>query len=228
MQPVTLLTVMLALTVAAGQPAAQPSAQRFDYLVRGDFFAGVAGDEARLNKAIDLCERTLAENPNHPEALVWHGAATLVRSGQSFRTGDMVKGGELWGRGLEEMNRAVALAPENVGVLIPRGATLLEATRNLKPDAARPLIESAVADYEHVLALQTPYFDRLGDHAKGELLFGLADGFHRLGQHDKARAYFERLIKDAPASGQAPRAREWLAGGTVPKTNGASCVGCHK
>ena len=75
---------------------------------------------------------------------------------------------------------------------------------------------------------QTPYFDRLGDHAKGELLFGLADGFHRLGQHDKARAYFERLIKDAPASGQAPRAREWLAGGTVPKTNGASCVGCHK
>src|SRR5437588_6704389 len=167
MQPVTLLTVMLALTVAAGQPASQPAAQRFDYLVRGDFFAGIAGDEARLNKAIDLCERTLAENPNHPEALVWHGAATLVQSGQAFRKGDLGKGGELWARGLEEMNRAVALTPDNVGVLIPRGATLLEATRNLKPDAERPLIESAVANYERVSAVKTPYLSTLRHHAKG-------------------------------------------------------------
>src|SRR5438034_4330890 len=136
MQLVTLVTLTLALTIAAGQPAPQPGVQRFDYLVRADFFAGVAGDEARMKKAIDLCDRTLAENPNHPEALVWHGAATLVQSGQAFRKGDLAKGGELWGRGLEEMNRAAALAPDNVGVLIPRGATLLEATRNLKPDAA--------------------------------------------------------------------------------------------
>src|SRR5437899_1397445 len=221
-----LVTTILATALAIQTP--QPPPQRFDRLVRADFFAGVAGDEVRLKKAMDTCERALAENPKQPEALVWHGAALLVQSGKAFQTGDMNAGGQLWQRGLGEMNEAVALAPDNVGVLIPRAATLLEATRSVPPAAARPLLESAVANYERVLAIQAPYFDTLGDHPKGELLFGLAEGYHRLGEHDKARAYFERLMKDAPASGQVRKAREWLSTGTVPKTAGPACVGCHK
>jgi len=221
-----LVTTILATALAIQTP--QPPPQRFDRLVRADFFAGVAGDEVRLKKAMDTCERALAENPKQPEALVWHGAALLVQSGKAFQTGDMNAGGQLWQRGLGEMNEAVALAPDNVGVLIPRAATLLEATRSVPPAAARPLLESAVANYERVLAIQAPYFDTLGDHPKGELLFGLAEGYHRLGEHEKARAYFERLLKDAPASGQVQKAREWLATGTVPKTAGPACVGCHK
>ena len=64
---------VVALMLSAAQaPAA--GQQRFDYLVRADFFAGIAGDEARMKKAQDLCEKTLAEHPTHPEALVWHGA----------------------------------------------------------------------------------------------------------------------------------------------------------
>ena len=85
-----------------------------------------------------------------------------------------------------------------------------------------------VADYEHVLELQSSYFNTLGDHPKGELLFGLAEGYSRLGQQDKARLYFERLVKDAPASGQTPKAKQWLADGTLPKNQGLGCVGCHK
>src|SRR5947207_15361062 len=112
-----LVTFVIALVVAAGQAAQQPPqapVQRFDYLVRGDFFAGAAGDQARLKKAIDVCERTLADNPKHAEALVWHGAALLVQSGQAFQKGDMAAGGQLWDRGLGEMNEAAALAPDNV------------------------------------------------------------------------------------------------------------------
>ena len=83
-------------------------------------------------------------------------------------------------------------------------------------------------NYERVLEIQAPIFATLGDHAKGELLFGLAEGWNRLGDKEKARRYFDRLIADAPTSGQTPKAREWIATGTVPKSNGASCVGCHK
>src|SRR5439155_20496427 len=124
--PLATFVIAFALTLAAGQTSPTPqvsqaAAQRFDYLVRADFFAGVAGDEARLQKAIDVCERTLADNPKHPEALVWHGAAALVQSGRAFQGGDMSAGGQLWERGLREMNEALALAPDNVGVLIPRG-----------------------------------------------------------------------------------------------------------
>jgi TolA-binding protein len=98
----------------------------------------------------------------------------------------------------------------------------------MPPDPARPLLESAIANYERVLVIQEPLFPTLGDHAKGELLFGLAEGSARLGRQDKAKMYFERLIADAPTSGQTPRAKEWMATGTIPKASGLGCVGCHK
>jgi tetratricopeptide (TPR) repeat protein len=219
---------ILALAVMAAQGLPQ-TPQRFDYLVRDDFFAGVAGDDARLQRVMDFCERTLADNPQHAEAMVWHGAALLVKSGRAFTKGDFNEGGPLFSKGLNEMNDAVTLAPDNPGVLIPRAATLLEATRGMPPASGNPLLESAVHNYEHVLDTQAPYWDKLGDHAKGELLFGLAEGYHRLGQHDKARTYFERLIHDAPQSGQAPKAREWMASGKVPTTDrSTNCTGCHK
>jgi tetratricopeptide (TPR) repeat protein len=225
-----LITVMAAaLTLQAAQnPPTSTSAQRFDYVVREDFFAGLRGDDARLARVIGVCEEALALNPNHAEARVWHGAVLLVRASQALQKGDVSTGGPLFDRGIKEMNEAVALTPDNPGVLIPRGAVLLEATRNMSPDIARPLLQSAVQNYERALEVQAPTFAALGDHAKGELLFGLADGWSRLGDGDKARRYVERVIADAPTSGRTANARAWIATGVVPKIDGLSCVGCHK
>jgi tetratricopeptide (TPR) repeat protein len=219
-----------AFMCAATMTATAQTPARFDMVVRTDFFAGFGGDEARLKKGMEACERVLADNANHPEALVWHGSGLAFQAGMAFMRGDQQTGIDLWTRGLGEMDRAVTLAPENVGVLIPRGAMLMQATRNMPPQFAKPLLEKGVGDYEKTLALQdaSGYFATLGDHPKGELLFGLAEGYSRLGQPEKARAYFERLIKDAPNSGQTPKAREWIATGTLPKTTGLGCVGCHK
>jgi tetratricopeptide (TPR) repeat protein len=216
------------LSMAVGLGAQAPAPARFDMLVRSDFFAGFGGDAARLTRGMEVCERTLADNPRHAEALVWHGAGLAFQGGMAFQKGDAQTGADLWGRGLAEMDRAVALEPDSVGVRVPRGALLLQATRYMDPGGARPLVEKAVGDYERTLAIQSAYFDTMGDHPKGELLFGLAEGYTRLGDMDKARTYFERLVKDAPASGQAPKARDWLATGTLPRSQGLGCVGCHK
>lgn len=224
----TMIVASLALAALLLQNAPAAAPQRFDYLVRADFFAGLAGDEARMKRAIDLCEKTLAENPRHVEALVWHGAGLLGQARVAFQKGDMTTGGPLFDRAIKEMNEAMTLAPDNPAVLIPRGAVLLEATRFMPPDIGRPLLESAVRSYERVLEIQAPIFSTMGDHPKGELLFGLAEGSARLGDQAKARAYFERLISDAPGSGQAPKAKVWMETGEVPKSNGPSCVGCHK
>jgi hypothetical protein len=126
------------------------------------------------------------------------------------------------------MHRAVALEPDNIGVRVPRGAVLLQASRGLPDEGRRPILELAVGDYEHVLALQTPHFATLSEHARGQLLFGLADGSARLGRLDKAREYFNRLVTDAPDSALTPRARQWLTEGTLPAETGLGCVGCHK
>ena len=87
-----------------------------------------------------------------------------------------------------------------------------------------------VGDYEKTLSIQTAAgsFATLGDHPRGELLFGLAEGYSRLGNASKARRYFDRLIAEASTSGHAPDAKEWLATGILPKTTGLGCVGCHK
>lgn len=223
---VVLATAIFAPSLAAQQPAQQ----RFDMAVRADFFAGFGGDAARLARGMQICERTLTDNPKHAEAMVWHGAGLSFQAGMAFQKGDMTTGGELWDRGQAEMDAAVALAPESVAVLIPRGALLLQATMNMPAEMGRPLLERAVGDYEKVLAIQTASgsFGTLGDHPKGELLFGLAEGYSRLGQPDKARMYFDRLMKDAASSGHVPQAKEWLATGTLPKGTALGCVGCHK
>src|SRR5262245_44278616 len=99
--------------------------QRFDMLVREDFFAGMAGDTARFDKAMKVTEDTLAREPNHAEAKVWHGSGVLFRAGLAFQNGDMSQGMELWQKGLAEMDQAVRLSPSSISVLIPRGASLI-------------------------------------------------------------------------------------------------------
>jgi tetratricopeptide (TPR) repeat protein len=221
--------VNLLLALAIALAPVQTPAVSWDYtIVRADMFAGLAGDAARFAKAMEACEQTLARDPKHPEALVWHGSGLFFQAGQALRQGDMAKGGPLWERGLAEMHAAVALAPDSLAVIIPRGAVLLQAARFVPPAMAKPLLETGVADYERVLDLQKAYFTTLGDHPKGELLFGLADGYARLGDTVKARAYFERLVADAPTSGQTPRGRAWLETGVVPEAAGLGCFGCHK
>ena len=207
----------------------QAASDAWEYTtVRADMFAGLAGDTARFAKAMEACERTLARDPKHAEALVWHGSGLFFQAGQAFQRGDMATGGPLWERGLGEMNEAVSLAPNSLAVVIPRGAVLLQASRVVPSPMAEPLLRTGVGDFEHVLELQQSYFQTLGDHAKGELLFGLADGYARLGDKVKARAYFDRLIAEAPTSGHAPRGRAWIETGVVPPAPGLGCFGCHK
>jgi tetratricopeptide (TPR) repeat protein len=206
--------------------ANQKQEERFDLLVRDDFFAGFTGDKESLDRAMKVCEQMLAKNPKHAEALVWHGSGLLFISGQHFQKGDSQKGIELWTRGLKEMDEAVALAPENVGVLIPRGAVLLSASAQAPPEFGKPLLEKALGDYEKVLKIQQAYFDKLSSHARGELLFGLAEGWNRRGDAEKARSYFERLVKEAKGTGRDKQAAMFLEKGSLPP-NAQMCTGCH-
>lgn len=209
--------------------ARSSSPERFDFLVRAEFFAGFAGDQAALDRGMKVCEDTLAKNPNHAEALVWHGGGLVFIAGQAFQKADIRKGVELWDRGLKEMDRAVELEPANVGVLIPRGASLLTASRFVQDKAAaRALLEKGVSDYEKVLDLQKPYFASLSGHARGELLFGLAEGWARLGDTVKARVSFQRIVIECKDSGRYPQAAAWLEKGTLAGIDTMSCTGCHK
>jgi hypothetical protein len=231
--PLASALCVIALIAAIG---AAPSAQqatapiaRFDELVRSDFFAGVAGDSAALDRAMRFIEQTLAKDSSRADALVWHGAGLVTRAWQAIDRGDRATGATLWQQGLGEMNEAVAREPENIAVLVPRGAVLLEVSRLVEdPEEARLLLATGVGDYEKVLSLQAAYFKYLSEHARGELLFGLAEGLHRLGERTRAQTYFDRLRTEAKDSDYGKIADAWLEdpSGTMARRSG--CVGCHK
>ena len=220
----TTVTVFGLSLAVLGLAAAQ---ERFDMRVRNDFFAGFAGNQEALDRAMKLCEEELTRNPENAAALVWHGSGVFVQSRTYFQAGDPAKGVEFWQRGLGEMDKAVTMAPDNLGVRIPRGAVLLTASRSL-PDAerARPLIEKGVGDFEHALEIQKPYFDTLGTHPRGELLIGLADGYARLGKGEQATAFFERIRATLPGTAYAASAEKWLSTKTLAPRE-AGCLGCH-
>ena len=218
---------MKQLLILAGIAAAVVlAADRFDKVVRQDFFLGFTGNETALDRAMKVTEDTLAENPKHAEALVWHGAGLLYRSGKLFRAQDFQTAMPIYQQALKEMDQAVDIAPDHLGVRIPRGASLMTAARNTPdPSRARPLLERAASDFQAAYDMQATYLDQIGDHPMSELLMGLADTYYRLGDENKARTYFEKLLAMGKASPHEEEAKEWLA--TKKLTGQVRCVGCH-
>ena len=214
-----LMIVLLGAAVLSSQ-------ERFDLKVRTYFFAGFAGDTASLEKGMKMCEDALAENPKNAEALVWHGSGVLFSAGQAFQKGDQQKGGELWQRGLKEMDDAVELAPDDLGVRIPRGAVLLNASHFVPAEMARPLIEKGVSDFEKAYEIQAPRLAELPTHPRGELLIGLADGYSRLGNPERAYVWFERIQKEMKGTPYEKSANAWFETKSLTAAQGG-CLGCH-
>jgi tetratricopeptide (TPR) repeat protein len=220
LQKTTLAAVMI---LASGLLFSQ---DRFDMKVRNYFFAGLAGDTASLQKGMTICEQILASDPKQPEALVWHGTGLVSESRAAFQKGDQQNGAALWQRGLDEMDQAAAMAPNDLGVRIVRGAVLLIASQYLPTEAAHPLIEKGLTDYEKAYSVQGPDLSRLGTHKSGELMIGIADAYARLGQPDQAQQWFERIQKELPGTPYASSAGVWLETKTLAPRQ-AGCLSCH-
>jgi hypothetical protein len=212
----------------AAKPAAPPVAKaevRFDERVRADFFDGLRGDTAAMDRAMKVCEDELAKNPKHAEAMVWHGAGVVGRASLAFRAGDSAKGMELYTKGLGEMDAAVELEPKNIGVRIPRGAVVLAMAPFVPEPEKSKLLERGVADYETTYALQKTAFDGLTLHSREQLLYGLVDGYANMKKLDKATEKFALMQKQAVGSELLPRAEKRSRGEAVDGVT--PCEQCH-
>jgi tetratricopeptide (TPR) repeat protein len=215
--------IAFGLSFANGIKAAE---ERFDAKVRQDFFAGFAGDKAALARGMSVTEAALKENPKNAEAMVWHGTGLFSQAGAAFRAGDQDNGMELFTKAMTEMDDAVALEPNRIAVRIPRGAVLLKASVYMPEEVAAPLIEKGISDYEKAYDIQKDRLAEMGEHPRGELLFGLADAYSRLGNTAKAKVYFERVATDMKGTVYGTRAAKWLETKSLTKAE-SGCVGCH-
>jgi hypothetical protein len=218
-----------ALGIVISTMAVPLLAQRFDNLVRADFFAGYRGDPARLAHGMEICEKALATDPTDAPALVWHGGGLFYLSGEKFRDGDWRGGLEMQSRGMKEMDDAVALRPDGLETLIPRGAVLLASAPHFPDDAtARPILLKAVGDYEKVNRLHGAGAAQRAVHSRGELYGGLAIGYRLLGDGDNATKYLKRIVAELPGTPYEAKANEWLAHPERVKKTDRFCLGCHE
>jgi hypothetical protein len=218
---------IILITVSLAAMAQAVHAGKLDAKVRNDFFSGFSGDTAALERGMQISGELIQAEPDaSAEALAWHGGGLIFLAGQKFRQGDMAAGGQMWGKGIEEMEKAGRMEPDNPAILVPRASVWFTASRNAPPQMAKPILAKAVADYEHVYELQKTYFDNLSTHMRSELLFGMADGNARMGNNDKAREFFTKLAAIGPESGHLEQAKLYLSGEKYD-VRGPGCHGCH-
>jgi len=209
------------------KPAPDPEAPGdFGAEIRPVYFKAVQGDGEAMRQALEILEAKLADEPDHPEALVYHGSLQLARGAEAFARGVPDQGQELWTQGLEEMDRAVEVAPERLDVRIPRGATLLFVSREVPPAQREPLLRRSVEDYGTAYEVQKDDLALLSTHSRGELLLGLADGYQRLGETAKADQLFRQAVELLPDTDYALEAQAHLDAETVRPVR--LCFGCHQ
>jgi len=218
--------IAITFTAVLGAATASLAQERFDLTVREDMFRGFAGNEAALKSAVATITQKLAEDPDHAEALVWRGAARYWQAGRSFAAGDIAGGQALAGAGMADLDRAIALQPGNIAVLIPRAAVLLAVARGQRdPARLRDFAGRAAADFEAALAIRQPALERLGQHNRGEYLSGLAESWALAGNRDKAEIYLRRILAELPGSPYAERAATKLADWNDRRP--LNCQTCH-
>jgi len=217
--------VIVVMTVV-GVAVTSHAQDRFDYQVRDDMFRAFGGNEAAFKSAMATIEEKLKEQPDHGEALVWRGAGRTWMAGRVLESGDTAGARAMAAAGMADMDRALALEPNNIGVLIPRAAVLLAMARNQR-DAARKqeLAGQAAASFETALALRQPAFDRLGQHNRGEYLSGLAESWALTGNQVAAERYLRRILVELPNSRYAERAAAKLA--NWEDRGPLNCQSCH-
>ena len=234
---ICLVIVAMPLSFAAADDKAQKNKtskqskeanydDRFDLEVREDIFAGFQGDKERMAKGLETCEIVLKKNPKHPEALVWRGSIRVFKAGQFFSQGNVIQGMQNWTSGLQDMDKAKELAPNHIGVLIPRAAVLLPAGKSAPKAMGMPLLKRVREDFEGAYARQKDFLDELGEHPYGELRMGLADVYRALGKTEESKQQLEALVNERPDSKYAEIAQEWMKA-PVKKKLSHSCVGCH-
>ena len=107
---------------------------------------------------------------------------------------------------------------------------MLTASRSAPPQMGKPLLQLGVADFEKILEIRDRGKSLAGRsvHQRGELLTGLADGWNRMDNPEKARAYFERVTRDMKGTLYEQKATAWLEGKPESKApDFFACTGCH-
>jgi tetratricopeptide (TPR) repeat protein len=195
--------------------------------MRSDLFAAMAGSPERLQNMLDASGKILARNPDHAQALLWHGAATLGGFFAEAQKGNVMAAMPAFGKAEAEMDRAVSLAPNDLEIRVVRAVLYAPASRHMPPPYSERLLEKTRADFQHTFDLQQEKLGELGTHPLGELLQGLGDTYSRQGKPADAEKYYRMIQTRLKSTEYARRADEWMRTKQPLPESQTQCIGCH-
>ncbi len=177
--------------------AADPANRQLQLdLARNYYALAVEYDTAALTEAEKILDRLLAEEPDNAVALAYRGSLqglklgySLVPSGQAYATVQ---------KNFGDLDRAVALAPDNEEVRRMRGYSTLYTPSIAGRD------QLAVDDFSHLVRLLEDQPNSAPQRA--EMLLTLGDAYNKMGEAEEARLNWQRAAELNPNSSTATAA----------------------
>lgn len=180
---------------------------------REKFFAVFRGDVRTFETAYAEIEAMLTKNPKDARALVWRGNGKTVRAGLTFlRDRKLEEALKQLEDSRRDLDAAVALRPNDPNIYMMRAATLYVQEMYFPPERLpRVVYETLRDDCLRFIKYLGDRITRVSIHVRGETYGELGIAYLRLGEKEKARAAFQRVIELCPGTAYATRAKREIA-----------------
>ena len=175
---------------------------------RKEFFAVFAGDFPRFENAYAEIKTKVKRNPKDARALVWLGNGQTVEAGILRNLGKTKAAQELLEYSRVTLDRAVSLSPKDPNIYMMRAATLyVQGQYWPTAEVPRAVWEELRDDCLHFIEFLGPKIKSVSVHVRGEAYGELGIAYARLGERDKARTAFRKVIELNPGTDYSERAQ---------------------
>lgn len=160
---------------------------------------GKAGDEDAVEKGFLYLDKALELDPSNALALAYRGSLWTMRGRDAWWPFTKMKHVE---KGIDELDKAVEIAPDDVGVRFLRGINSLNLPSMFKR------LPTALQDFAYLLA--HPGFSHFDAELQSTIYCWGGIAYKQDNQLSKANEYLQRAVAVAPDSDTARKAIEEL------------------
>ncbi len=150
---------------------------------------GAAGNKDAVEKGFTCLDTVLALDPMNAVALAYRGSLWTLRGRDAWwiftKKSDVEKG-------IDEMDKAVDLAPDNVTVRITRGINSVRLPSMFKR------IGTALKDFTYLL--NSPAFPHFNPQLKSTIYYWAGYAYKQDNQPEKAKELLQKAVESAPGS----------------------------
>jgi tetratricopeptide (TPR) repeat protein len=175
---------------------------------KGQFDLGVllfdqaaGGDKDAVDKAAGVFEKLIKQDPKNAEYHCRYGSILTMKGRDAWIP--LLKA-RLVNNGLEEMDKAVALAPDDVAVRLTRANTCYAL-----PDIFNR-IDTTVGDCRYLSRLFEKNPAAYSESVRMKVRLLLASSLKKSGKEEESKRVLEKIIAESPGSTYAEEARKML------------------